>query len=737
MNNAPQAQYQPQNYGVNNAPQAQYQPQNYGANNAPQPQYPPQNYGVNNAPQAQYQPQNYGANTPPQNPCPPQNGDENKPPKKPNRLPLIIGIAVAVVAIIAVVLVLVLGGGDKKSGGDECQHKYGEWVCEDESLICEDRTYRRVCTKCNKETTKKGSYDDHDFEEFGSGSICGHANGGGSECSICGLIEFNDTDFSGISSDDPDVWYRFDENRHWLECSVCTGKTEKEAHEFNSSGVCIYCYYSEGAALNPLAGTYYITLWVPEAENAIQKTQGMINRFMADNPGIIINAEIRDINESETVEYILADVDTVPDIYCFTQEDLCLLVQAGAIAAPESDIEEYIIANNNAGAVAAASVNGNVYAYPMSLDNGYYLYYDKSVISDPDSLEAIINDCNMAYYSGYRNHLLRFGVENGWYTTSFFFATGCESSWIRDIDGQFTGLTDTFNSEAGLIALRGMANMTQSICFDPNADYFEGAAAVVTGIWNARIAEEYYGANLGVADLPSFTVDGESYHLGSFCAGRLMGVKPQADPKRGAVLQLLATYLTNEECQMERYNNYGWIPSNLNAQYSYEIQSDPHALALLEQGNYAVPQRHIHGNWWDIMAKVGADSRNAKSEYDLLNILENYDAEINAIFNMTEEERTKWSIIGCIEGYTWDYDFPMHQVGDGVWESNVLYLTYGAEYKFRRGKSWDLHIGEDGWVCTPYTSPPNILVYVPDGYYTVRLEWDGVSEQANIIYIPA
>ena len=35
-------------------------------------------------------------------------------------------------------------------------------------------------------------------------------------------------------------------------------------------------------------------------------------------------------------------------------------------------------------AVAAASVNDTLYAYPMTADNGYFLYYDKNYPTEED-----------------------------------------------------------------------------------------------------------------------------------------------------------------------------------------------------------------------------------------------------------------------------------------------------------------------------------------------------------------
>ena len=317
-----------------------------------------------------------------------------------------------------------------------------------------------------------------------------------------------------------------------------------------------------------LAGTYDITMWVSEKEGVADQFKTQIADFMKDNPGITINASIEGVTEADAGSKVVADVATAPDIYCFAQDQLARLVQAAALAKPGKKAADEIKANNDAGSVAAATVAGELYAYPMTSDNGYYMYYNKSIITDPENLEKIIEDCEK------NNVKIRYALENAWYTASFFFATGCHSNWTMDENGQFVSIDDTFNSAEGIAAMKGMQKLAQSKAYDSNADIFTDAGVVVTGIWNAQAAADHFGDNLAATDLPSFTVDGKAYHLGSYSGNKLMGVKPQTDAKRGAVLSLLAQYLTGEKCQNDRFESLEWGPSNKNAQASDKVQEN-------------------------------------------------------------------------------------------------------------------------------------------------------------------
>ena len=70
----------------------------------------------------------------------------------------------------------------------------------------------------------------------------------------------------------------------------------------------------------------------------------------------------------------------------------------------------------------------------------------------------------------------------------------------------------------------------------------------------------------------------------------------------------------------------------------------------------------------------------------------------------------------------------MTQVGDGVFESDVLALTAGEQYKVRYGTSWDVNYGANG-----VANGDNIAVEAT-GNYVVRLTI--VGETATIELVP-
>ncbi|MBR4500918.1 MAG: extracellular solute-binding protein [Clostridia bacterium] len=456
-----------------------------------------------------------------------------------------------------------------------------------------------------------------------------------------------------------------------------------------------------GAFAASLEGTYQLTIWV--AEEIKDLTAQQIEAFNSSNEyGITIAANIEAVSEADAATSMITDVEAGADIFCFAQDQFARLVQAGALSSLGKQAAEIVRTSNDAGVVAAATSGDTLYAYPLTSDNGYFLYYDKSVIPEDhvDSMEAIIADCEAAQ----KYFAFEMGT-SAWYNAAFFFATGCVSEWVTDDDGSFISVHDTFNSPEGLIAVKGMKKLVDSpfhLSSSDGASFASNAAAVVTGIWAYTTIESILGDNMGVTDLPSFEVDGVSYHLGSYNGCKLMGVKPQTDPVKGAAIHRLAQYLTGEACQMERFDARAWGPSNLAAQGSPAVQANPGLVALYTQNAYSVPQGQIHGSWWDIAKVIADDVKNATDEAGLQQALDNYYEKISSLFTMSDDEKTSWGVIGTcnsVDGFfytdynnesrsNWAEDIPMTADGS-VWTTEPWLMEAGCEFKVRQGKSWD------------------------------------------------
>ena len=476
---------------------------------------------------------------------------------------------------------------------------------------------------------------------------------------------------------------------------------------------------------NSLDGTYKITVWVSETAGVKELTEQQINDFMTANPGIKIEATVEKVGEGEAATQMITSVEDGADLFCFAQDQLARLVQAGALNPLGVQASETITNENDGGAVAAATVDGKIYCYPLTSDNGYFMFYDKRVITDESklgSLEDLIKICEDAGKG------FSFNLEgSGWYNASFFFATGCSSEWQLDATGAYTGVKDNFNSDNGLIALKGMQKLLKSSCYVDSStgadfDAAKPSAIVITGTWDTETITKILGNNMGCAKLPSFTVDGKTYQLGSFSGNKLMGVKPQTDSKKNAVLQKLAVYLTGEKCQTERFEQFGWGPSNLKAQQSDAVKASVTLSALAAQNNYARPQGQIHGSWWDISKTYATAAHKATTDDDLRAALKAYEDASKGLFTMPADEKEAFTVIGKFGENNWNADVEMEQKPTGTWMTKEpIEFAAGDEFQVRQGKAWDVQfgkVGEDG------KSTKDNFVIETAGKYYVKLVFD-------------
>ncbi len=344
-----------------------------------------------------------------------------------------------------------------------------------------------------------------------------------------------------------------------------------------------------------------IKVWV--ADNVVSFTQEQIAAFQEANPEYAdYEVTVEPVGEGDAAGNMITDVEAGADIFVFAQDQIARLVSAGALEEVAPENQEAVMNENDAGAVGAATVGDILYAYPLTSDNGYFLYYDKSVISDPSTLEGILADCEAAGKNFYME------INSGWYQTAFFFATGAELSYETDDAGNFTACNATYASDEGLTALKKMIELKSSSAFQNGSAVGEATncAAIVDGTWDSGAAQDLFGENYACAKLPTFEgADGQTYQMSGFGGFKLLGVKPQEDEDKLMACDALAAYLSSKDVQLARYEAVGWGPSNLEAQGSDEVQADTALAALADQLQYTIPQGQYPGDYWTLATSLG------------------------------------------------------------------------------------------------------------------------------------
>ncbi len=402
----------------------------------------------------------------------------------------------------------------------------------------------------------------------------------------------------------------------------CGGAKDETATGNGASSEATSETNSEDAVANLIAatkGTVEMSVWASEEDQEF--TTGLIDSFKAQYPDVKFDITLGAMSEADAKDSILTDVEAAPDVFAFADDQINELVKANALQEVVTTYTYDVKNENLAGSVEAATMNGKVYAYPMTADNGYFMYYDSSVFSETDveSLDAMIEAAKKA------DKQIAMIVSDAWYNYSFFKGAGYDVTLNED------GLTNscTWNAEGATDVAQAIIDLGATGVFvnaKEDADIVTGIkkgkyAAAISGVWNADAIEKAWGENYAATKLPTFTVAGEQVQMSSFSGYKMIGVNPLS--KNVGWSMLLAEYLTNKENQVARFEARGLGPANIEASESDAVQASPAIAALAKQAAYATPQR-VGGNYWEPANTLGQTliSGNSKGT-DLQELLDN------------------------------------------------------------------------------------------------------------------
>lgn len=354
-----------------------------------------------------------------------------------------------------------------------------------------------------------------------------------------------------------------------------------------------------------------LKVWADQGE--LELIEKLCNEFAAEHPEKEYTFEYGAVGAVDGKTRYLEDPAAAADVFLFADDQLVDLVKADALYEVTRNTDA-IIAANTPGSISAASYEGMLYGYPMTSDNGYFLYYDKSVFTEEDltTLDGILAAAKAA---GKQVHM---DVSNGWYLASFFLGNGCT---LTIEDGK---QVIDFNNAKGLAA----AEAIRAFCNDPAfvtgddsvlaGGIGDAIACGVSGTWMAAAIQEKLGENFGCCKLPTFTCDGKQVQMGSFLGCKIYGVNSQTAHPVDAME--LAEYLTGEKAQIERYQVLNYGPSNVNALADETIASNLALQALSAQSEFAVSQM-VLGGFWTPAEAFGAELE-AHSTADLQTMLD-------------------------------------------------------------------------------------------------------------------
>ena len=358
---------------------------------------------------------------------------------------------------------------------------------------------------------------------------------------------------------------------------------------------------------DPFHGEDNIKLLVWAADKAIDVTKELCDEFKAKYPDKKIDITVQVQGEGDAAAQVLNDPEAAADVFSFACDQLTRLMNRETLA-PVFEKDD-VVARNSEASVAAATVGDELYAFPETGDNGYYLVYDKSVVSDEDAktLEGIFEACRKAG----RKFVLDAG--NGFFACLFPFTGGLS---LEGIDEDGTQKFNDYDEEKivdTLVAFSKLFHDYSDIFLSSEATKISTGmaanprivAAGIDGSWNAAAVADALGDDFGAAKLPTINVNGTDEQIVSMHGYKLIGVNNSS--KFPEASQLLADFLTDEEAQLKRAEVLSWGPSNTNAVKDKAVTDNVALSAILDQSQYSVPQVNITDTFWSPMGTLGND----------------------------------------------------------------------------------------------------------------------------------
>ena len=353
-----------------------------------------------------------------------------------------------------------------------------------------------------------------------------------------------------------------------------------------------------------------LTVWSPQEDQDTNWLQDQCEAFAAEHPNWKINFNYGVCAEGEAKDNVTKDVEAAADVYMLANDNIPDLVSAGALSELGGDYLGYVTSTNSDSILASVTYNDSVVAFPFT-SNTWFMYYDKSVFSEDD----VKNFDTMLEKAGEAGKKVSFKLTDSWYIQAFYVANGCTLFG----DGTDTDAGIDFGGDKAAAVTEYLVDLAANPNFLVDADgsglagLGDSVAAVFSGTWDADAVKEKLGDNMGVAALPTVTIDGKEGQMKSFIGSKAIGVNPNAENQQ--VAMSLAAYLAGEKAQTAHYEMRNILPSNINI----SLADDPIATAVtnvMTDTSIMQPLCKEMGNYWSPAENMGKNIQSGEVTKD-------------------------------------------------------------------------------------------------------------------------
>lgn len=358
--------------------------------------------------------------------------------------------------------------------------------------------------------------------------------------------------------------------------------------------------------------TCTITVWASSKDqsDANPWLQTQCEAFAAEHPKWDITFVYGVCEEGDAQNQVVADVNAAADVFCYANDNMEVLLNAGAILELTGSNATYVKNNFAKTYVDSVTKNGKIYGVPYDA-NTWFMYYNTSIYSTEDvkSLETML-----------QKGTVMFPVSNSWYIPAFYLATG--ANFFGGINDGSAGIN--LGADNGLATTKYLVDLMANPNFkngefgDAYSGLMDGTiAAAFSGVWDYNNAKRFLGDNLGVAALPTINVNGNTCQLKNFSGTKAYGVN--ATTEYPEVATALALYLGGETAQTARFEARGTNSTELGMFTTPALGSvvtklnDPVVNAVNNvYANCSIVQPYCAemAEWWSPAAELGYEIAN-------------------------------------------------------------------------------------------------------------------------------
>lgn len=363
-----------------------------------------------------------------------------------------------------------------------------------------------------------------------------------------------------------------------------------------------------------------ITVWATEAEhdviNAIvdaynAKQEVAANRFDITLVGVA---------EGDAGTQLAADPEQegAPALFLTADDHIYNLYSKNILLEITGVYKEIVTLSNSAVSVQGASYGEQLLGFPVTSDNGYFLWYNSAEInaSQAGSLETILQ---VAQSKGKK---VLIDLPNGWYANTFLMSPdACGTESLRwNVNGGKVSYTTTWDSETGVKVSEYVGGLLKPY-FDNGtlipggndvieAGFKDGSMiAAVSGNWMETPLKAAC-STIAATKLPTYTVDGKAHQMASFTGSKVYCVnKVGMTIAQQKTAVALAQLLTETESQITRFQTRQTLPCNNaaanDARYTEHVTISGLALNMQNAAGACVQSLTAEGRYWDIGKAVG------------------------------------------------------------------------------------------------------------------------------------